>query len=268
MLEEWEIEHLEDVTQRLQGMCVEAAHHLATGTFGTLGLSERALAVARDSLAADPVSVYGRFDLRYDGEGPAQLYEYNADTPTGLIESSVAQWYWLQDLHPERDQWNSLHERLVAAWRRNARRIGPVLHLAHSRGGGLRRGVDDRGLPARHRRPGRAEHRRHDDGADRLRPRPAPLRRPRGPGHRDLLQALPVGGDVRRRVRRPGPRRPWTRPAGSSRSGRCCCRTRRCWPRCGTSTPGTRTCCRRTWTGPGGWTPGSPSRCTAGRATA
>jgi len=132
VLEEWEIEHLEDVTERLHRMCVEAAHHLATGAFGTLGLSERALAVARDSLAADSVSVYGRFDLRYDGEGPAQLYEYNADTPTGLIESSVAQWYWLQDLHPERDQWNSLHERLVAAWRRNARRIGPVLHLAHS----------------------------------------------------------------------------------------------------------------------------------------
>ena len=132
VLDEWEVEHLEDVTDRLHGMCVEAAHHLVTGAHGTLGLPERALAVARDSLAADPVSVYGRFDLRYDGEGPAQLYEYNADTPTGLIESSVAQWYWLQDAHPERDQWNSLHERLVAAWRKNARRIGPVLHLAHS----------------------------------------------------------------------------------------------------------------------------------------
>ena len=132
VLDEWEIEHLEDVTERLHGMCVEAAHHLATGTYGTLGLSERALAVARESLETDTLSIYGRFDLRYDGQGPAQLYEYNADTPTGLIESSVAQWYWLQDLHPERDQWNSLHERLVAAWRADARRIGPVLHLAHS----------------------------------------------------------------------------------------------------------------------------------------
>jgi glutathionylspermidine synthase len=131
-LDEWEVEHLEDVTERLHGMCVEAAHHLVTGTYGNLGLSPRALEAAKASLESDPISLYGRFDLRYDGEGPAQLYEYNADTPTGLIESSVAQWYWLQDTHPERDQWNSLHERLIAAWRKNARRIGPVLHLAHS----------------------------------------------------------------------------------------------------------------------------------------
>lgn len=132
VLEEWEVEHLEEVTERLHGMCVEAAHHMVTGTFGNLGLPPRAVEVAKESLNADPVSIYGRFDLRYDGEGPAQLYEYNADTPTGLIESSVAQWYWLQDVHPDRDQWNSLHERLVDAWRDNARRIGPVLHLAHS----------------------------------------------------------------------------------------------------------------------------------------
>jgi glutathionylspermidine synthase len=116
VLEEWEIEHLEDVTERLQGMCVEAAHHLATGTFGTLGLSERALAVARDSLAADPVSVYGRFDLRYDGGGPAKLLEYNADTPTTLLEASILQWNWLKDTHPDDDQWNSLHEKLVERW--------------------------------------------------------------------------------------------------------------------------------------------------------
>jgi glutathionylspermidine synthase len=132
VLDEWEVEHLEDVTERLHGMCIEAAYHLATGAYGTLGLAPRVLDLARESLELDPVSVYGRFDLRYDGEGPAQLYEYNADTPTGLIESSVAQWYWLQDVHPERDQWNSLHERMIAVWRKNASRIGPVLHLAHS----------------------------------------------------------------------------------------------------------------------------------------
>ena len=30
---------------------------------------------------SDP-SLYGRFDLSYDGQGPAKLLEYNADTPT------------------------------------------------------------------------------------------------------------------------------------------------------------------------------------------
>jgi glutathionylspermidine synthase len=61
--------------------------------------------------------VYGRFDLRYDGSGPAKLLEYNADTPTSLLEAAVVQWYWLQDLFPKRDQFNSIHERLVALWK-------------------------------------------------------------------------------------------------------------------------------------------------------
>jgi glutathionylspermidine synthase len=43
--------------------------------------------------------------------------EYNADTPTALLEASVVQWYWLEDLHPESDQFNSIHERLVALWK-------------------------------------------------------------------------------------------------------------------------------------------------------
>jgi glutathionylspermidine synthase len=29
----------------------------------------------------------------------------------------VAQWYWLQDVFPKRDQFNSIHERLVALWK-------------------------------------------------------------------------------------------------------------------------------------------------------
>ena len=37
-------------------------------------------------------SLYGRFDLRYDGQGPAKLLEYNADTPTSLFETAVFQW--------------------------------------------------------------------------------------------------------------------------------------------------------------------------------
>jgi len=129
-----EVDHLESVTEELHGMCLQAAHHLATGALGDLGLPPGSLEAVRDSLAADPPSVYGRFDLRFDGrdDQPAKLLEYNADTPTGLVESAVAQWYWLQDTAPEWDQWNSLHERLVDAWRQVRLRTGrPTLHLAH-----------------------------------------------------------------------------------------------------------------------------------------
>lgn len=104
-------------TEELHALCVDAAAHLAAGEFGDLGLPSGALQVARASLAADPPPLHGRFDLRYDGTGPAKPLEYNADTPTGLVESSIAQWYRLTDTHADLDQWNSFHERLVLAWR-------------------------------------------------------------------------------------------------------------------------------------------------------
>lgn len=73
--------------------------------------------IARSWRSREP-SLYGRFDLAYDGQGPAKLYEYNADTPTSVFESAVFQWTWLEDLIargdlPEgADQFNSLHEKL------------------------------------------------------------------------------------------------------------------------------------------------------------
>jgi glutathionylspermidine synthase len=68
-------------------------------------------------------SLYGRFDLRYAGEGPAKLLEYNADTPTSVFETAVFQWGWLEDAIAQQivptgaDQFNSLHERLIAGWK-------------------------------------------------------------------------------------------------------------------------------------------------------
>jgi len=79
------------------------------------------------------VSLYGRFDLRYDGQGPAKLLEYNADTPTAVFETAVFQWLWLEqaverNIVPENaDQYNSLHEQLIAGWKTIGR--GRKLHL-------------------------------------------------------------------------------------------------------------------------------------------
>jgi len=57
-------------------------------------------------------------DFSYDGANPPKLLEYNADTPTACLEASVAQWHWLQAVHPDADQFNSIHEKLIAAWQR------------------------------------------------------------------------------------------------------------------------------------------------------
>jgi glutathionylspermidine synthase len=83
------------------------------------------------SFKRDDLSLYGRFDLRYDGSGPAKLLEYNADTPTSAFETGVFQWRWLEDgiarktLPADADQYNSLHERLIEGWRviGNGRRL-------------------------------------------------------------------------------------------------------------------------------------------------
>ena len=48
-----------------------------------------------DSWYRDEASLYGRLDLRFDGQGPAKLLEYNADTPTSIFEAAVFQWTWL-----------------------------------------------------------------------------------------------------------------------------------------------------------------------------
>src|SRR5664279_1853598 len=46
-----------------------------------------------------------------------KMMEYNADTPTSLFEAAIVQWYWLQDLDPKLDQFNSLHEKLIAKFK-------------------------------------------------------------------------------------------------------------------------------------------------------
>lgn len=60
----------------------------------------------------DMPSFYGRMDLAFNN-GDIKLLEFNADTPTSLLEASVVQWYWLQDYNSQLDQFNSIHEKLI-----------------------------------------------------------------------------------------------------------------------------------------------------------
>ena len=89
--------------------------------------------VAESFRRGDP-SLYGRMDFSYNAKGPATLLEYNGDTPTALYEAAVFQWYWLEDVKAARqlpssaDQFNSLHEQLVARFSELSGQ--GVLHLA------------------------------------------------------------------------------------------------------------------------------------------
>ncbi|WP_030754154.1 glutathionylspermidine synthase family protein [Streptomyces griseus] len=132
-----EVEALEEVVEELHAMCLAAAAHIVEqNRFADLGITDPKVVerVAESwRRRAELPSLYARFDLVYDGTGPARMLEYNADTPTSLVEAASPQWFWMEERFPGADQWNSLHERLVAAWKRQAPLLppGPV-HFAHS----------------------------------------------------------------------------------------------------------------------------------------
>jgi glutathionylspermidine synthase len=113
-----EVDALEEATNELEQMTLAAAQHIIDNKlYARMGIPAIAVPLIEASWEAEPPSLYGRFDLAYDGVNPPKLLEYNADTPTSLLEAAVVQWYWLQDKFPKRDQFNSLHERLIALWK-------------------------------------------------------------------------------------------------------------------------------------------------------
>lgn len=128
-----EIDEIDAATTELQKLCLEAVQHvLDEDRLNEFLIPEPFHNLVRASWENDEPSLYGRFDLRYDGVLPPKLLEYNADTPTGLLEAAVIQWTWLQDCFPNRDQFNSIHERLIEGWAHLRETLGPadLLHLA------------------------------------------------------------------------------------------------------------------------------------------
>jgi glutathionylspermidine synthase len=112
-----EIDHLEEVTAELHALCLQAVDYVIDrNLFRKIGIPERWGAYAAESWKRKDPSLYGRFDFSYDGKGEPKLLEYNADTPTSLVESSIAQWVWLEELFPAYDQFNSIHEKLQDAF--------------------------------------------------------------------------------------------------------------------------------------------------------
>ena len=128
-----EVDMLEMATNELHQMCIEAAQHVIDRErFYQFAIPDEYVQHVVDSWNNDDPTLFGRFDLSWDGGSPPKLLEYNADTPTSLVEGSVAQWYWLQDVRPEADQFNSLHEKLITRWQEIA--AGKTVHFTAADG--------------------------------------------------------------------------------------------------------------------------------------
>jgi glutathionylspermidine synthase len=130
-----EIDLLDDATRELHRVCMDLVAEVVDKRLFAPFLIPREFEdfVVKSWREQEP-SVYGRFDLAYDGVGPAKMLEYNADTPTALLEASIIQWDWLRERDPNGDQFNSIHDKLLDAWKAvYARDPGPVHFAALAR---------------------------------------------------------------------------------------------------------------------------------------
>jgi glutathionylspermidine synthase len=92
-----EIDRLEAATAELQKLALAAGDAvLDQDRLAQMRIPREAMPAIRAAWNNEPPALYGRFDLAYDGNS-IKLVEYNADTPTGLLEAAVVQWYWLQE---------------------------------------------------------------------------------------------------------------------------------------------------------------------------
>ena len=114
-----EIEMIEAASEALYELFLAAGDKVSSDpemleVFGIPSYCHRAIKQAwRDE---PPALNYGRFDLGYEGRGDPKLFEYNCDTPTSMLEAAIIQWDWKEELFPELDQFNSLHEKLLGRW--------------------------------------------------------------------------------------------------------------------------------------------------------
>jgi glutathionylspermidine synthase len=130
-----EVDALEAATYELDRMCLQAVQHVIDASlFDRFQIPAQFVDFVTQSWDRDELTIYGRFDLCFDGRRTPKLLEYNADTPTSLLEAAVVQWFWFKDTFPDGsplrqaqggtigrvDQFNTIHERLIEAWKRLA----------------------------------------------------------------------------------------------------------------------------------------------------
>src|SRR5438132_8222841 len=140
---------IEQPTGEIDAMCRELVGHAIDDEdyLRRLKIPEAFWPLISESWHRDDGSLYGRLDLSFDGRNPAKLLEYNADTPTSIFEAAVFQWTWLEQgierhIIPKRaDQFNSIHERLIDAWKK-------FTHAKHLHLAGMTENEEDAGTLA------------------------------------------------------------------------------------------------------------------------
>jgi glutathionylspermidine synthase len=126
-----EVTAFQVATETLYKMLLDAGNYVITRRlFAQFEIPEYIVPTLIRAWHEEPPALnYGRFDLGY-ADGQIKLFEFNCDTPTSLIEASIAQWRWKEDQFPSAAQANDIHEHLLARWKDIAGYLpGPDIHV-------------------------------------------------------------------------------------------------------------------------------------------
>jgi glutathionylspermidine synthase len=122
---------IEKASAELWDLCLGAVQYVIDhNLYHQFAIPESYIPYIEKTWMEDHPAIYGRFDFAYK-EGVLKLLEFNADTPTSLYEAGIVQWFWLQDFDKSKDQFNSIHEKLIAYWKYLKAYLYPgTLHFA------------------------------------------------------------------------------------------------------------------------------------------
>ncbi len=125
-----EVLFIEKATAELWDLCLGAVQHVIDNNlYSRFNIPEWIIPQIEKSWTEDYPAIYGRVDLCYKN-GELKMLEFNADTPTSLYEAGIVQWFWLQDFDKNKDQFNSVHEKLIAYWKYLKNYLNPgTLHF-------------------------------------------------------------------------------------------------------------------------------------------
>ncbi len=108
---------IEKATAEMWDKCLGAVQHVIDNNlYHQFHIPEFIIPLIEKSWMEDHPAIYGRFDFCFKN-GQLKLLEFNADTPTSLYEAGIVQWFWLQDFNKGKDQFNSIHEKLIDYWK-------------------------------------------------------------------------------------------------------------------------------------------------------
>jgi glutathionylspermidine synthase len=126
-----EVLYIEKASAELWDLCLGAVQHVMDNNlYHLFAIPEAFIPYIEKTWMEDHPAIYGRFDLCFR-DGQLKLLEFNADTPTSLYEAGIVQWFWLQNYDKSKDQFNSVHEKLIAYWKYLKAYLYPgTLHFA------------------------------------------------------------------------------------------------------------------------------------------